>query len=168
MPRCSSLRSGRRGRRGRFRERGAALPSAPNLGLSALDGAPVKTVDNVTRGVDKTTPDATEVAPAAGKTVKKAVPVVKELPTDSSARAARRRSCRSRACPSADPVRRRRPRRDRRGPGPLPRALRHVRSGVRVRRVPGCGQAVRRVTAARTRSSVAVRATRTKRSPAGP
>ncbi|MER7713429.1 ATP-binding protein [Streptomyces werraensis] len=60
-----------------------ALPSAPNLGLSALDGAPGKTVDNVSRGVGKTTPDATEVAPAAGTTVKKAVPVVKELPTDS-------------------------------------------------------------------------------------
>ncbi|CAL9292559.1 ATP-binding protein [Streptomyces sp. SudanB66_2053] len=60
-----------------------SLPSAPNLGLSALDGAPGKTVGNVTRGVEKTAPDATEVAPAAGTTVKKAVPVVKELPTDS-------------------------------------------------------------------------------------
>lgn len=84
MPRCSSLRERPPGSaRPVPRARQPALPSAPNLGLSALDGAPVKTVDNVTRGVDKTTPDATEVAPAAGKTVKKAVPVVKELPTDS-------------------------------------------------------------------------------------
>ncbi|MCO4697647.1 ATP-binding protein [Streptomyces sp. NPDC096538] len=63
-----------------------ALPAAPNLGLNALDGAPGKTVENVTQGVGKTAPDATEVAPAAGTTVKKAVPVVKELPTDSLAK----------------------------------------------------------------------------------
>ncbi|GGW86185.1 ATP-binding protein [Streptomyces malachitofuscus] len=62
------------------------LPSAPNLGLTALDGAPGSTVDNVTRGVGKATPDANEVTPAAGKTVKKAVPVVKQLPTDSLAK----------------------------------------------------------------------------------
>ncbi|MEU5519454.1 ATP-binding protein [Streptomyces sp. NPDC093250] len=60
-----------------------ALPSAPGLGLSALDGAPGSTVDNVAKGVGKAAPETDEVAPAAGKTVKKAVPVVKELPTDS-------------------------------------------------------------------------------------
>ncbi|MFE0553265.1 ATP-binding protein [Streptomyces pilosus] len=55
------------------------LPAAPSLGLNALDGA----TDNVSKGVGKATPDAGQVAPAAGTTVKKAVPVVKELPTDS-------------------------------------------------------------------------------------
>lgn len=59
------------------------LPAAPGLGLNALDGAPGTTMDNVSRGVGKTTPDAGQVAPAAGTAVKKAVPVVKELPTDS-------------------------------------------------------------------------------------
>ncbi|MET9366927.1 ATP-binding protein [Streptomyces griseoflavus] len=61
------------------------LPAAPGLGLSALDGATGNTMDNVSKGVGKTTPDAGQVAPAAGTTVKKAVPVVKELPTDSLA-----------------------------------------------------------------------------------
>ncbi|WP_149547481.1 ATP-binding protein [Streptomyces marokkonensis] len=62
------------------------LPATPNLGLSALDGATGGAVDNVAKGVSKSTPDAGQVAPAAGTTVKKAVPVVKELPTDSLAK----------------------------------------------------------------------------------
>ncbi|MEU3093465.1 ATP-binding protein [Streptomyces sp. NPDC006967] len=62
------------------------LPAAPNLGLSALDGATGGTVDNVAKGVGKTTPNTDEVTPAAGTTVKKAVPVVKQLPTDSLAK----------------------------------------------------------------------------------
>ena len=45
------------------------LPAAPNLGLSALDGATGGTVDNVAKGVSKTTPNTDEVTPAAGTTV---------------------------------------------------------------------------------------------------
>lgn len=59
------------------------LPTTPNLGLNALDGAPGSTVNTVTRGVHQVTPDADEVAPAAGATVKKAAPVVEQLPADS-------------------------------------------------------------------------------------
>ncbi|GGW63580.1 ATP-binding protein [Streptomyces griseoloalbus] len=60
------------------------LPATPNLGgLTALDGAADDTVDTVTRDVTKTAGDADKVAPAVGKTVKKAGSAAKTLPTDS-------------------------------------------------------------------------------------
>lgn len=55
------------------------LPSASNLGLSVLDGVPGSTVDDVAKEVGEAAPD-TDVAPAAGKTVTKAVPAVQDLP----------------------------------------------------------------------------------------
>ncbi|GHH90179.1 ATP-binding protein [Streptomyces capillispiralis] len=60
------------------------LPATPTIGgLTALDGVADNTVDGAAQDVADTTDDADEVAPAAGKTVRKAVPAVKKLPTES-------------------------------------------------------------------------------------
>ncbi|MFG3004812.1 ATP-binding protein [Streptomyces calvus] len=60
------------------------LPAAPNVGgLTALDQAAGNTVDDVARDVTKAAGNTDEVAPTAARTLKKADPVVKQLPTES-------------------------------------------------------------------------------------